>query len=205
LPLLGVLALFNIDLFGSGPLITIDLPARMLETRSAGGSMLTAKTPLWFPIHSTGEWAIRWLVVSLTITPLMILFGFKRLRRYRKLFGLYAFGYSVLHFLFFIADKNLWQVFDEYNYIIGLISFLILALLAATSNNWSIRELRGTWKSLHKWAYAAGVLAVVHLIFLEKDSWIVYAVVLGIGFLIRLYSVRLNGRLGPRSAPNLMK
>ncbi len=190
LPLLNVIALIDIDLSGSDTLLSIDMPARMGKARAASRNILADKSQFWFPIHSTGEWAIRWLTVSLTITPFMILFGFKKIRRYKKLFGLYAFGYSVVHFLFFIADKNLLAVFDEYNFIFGTISFLILLPLAITSNNWSIKVFRKKWTSLHKWAYVAGILAILHVVLLKKGSWEFYAVVLSIGFLLRLNSVR---------------
>lgn len=144
------------------------------------------RSSLWFPIHLTGEWAIRWLTASLTITPLMILFGLRKVRRYRKVFGIYAFVYSLFHLLFFIADRNLIAIFEEFNFILGFVSFIIMIPLALTSNKWSLRKLKKAWTSLHKWAYAAGILAVVHVAFLERGSWAPYAVIILIGLLLRL-------------------
>ncbi len=189
-PLIGVLALFNIDFSGSGPFITIDLPARMQDAVANGKLLTEARSPFWFPIHSTGEWAIRFLVLSLTMTPIMILFGIKKPARYRRLFGLYAFGYSFIHALFFVADRGLLSLFDKTNYILGLISLLILIPLAVTSNRFSIRKLKKKWKKLQRFAYPAGVLAVLHVVLLERGSWELYAVLLTIGFLLRIPIVR---------------
>ncbi|MBU2513919.1 ferric reductase-like transmembrane domain-containing protein [bacterium] len=187
LPLIAVFSMISVDLSGNGALISAELPVRMDE---AGRIMESKKSPLWLPIHNTGEWAIRWLTVSLSMTPLMILFGLKRTRRYRKLFGLYAFVYSLFHLLFFIIDRNLIAVFDEINFILGLVSFAIMIPLALTSNRWSLQKLKKAWQSLHKWAYAAGILAIFHIALLERGSWTVYAVIIALGMLLRFPPIK---------------
>lgn len=187
LPMIGVFNLFSFEFVNGSLQAVIDLPVRLNEISRGAFS---GRSELWLPIHSTGEWAIRWLTLSLTITPFVILFGFKRLTRYRKLFGIYAFAYSLVHLLFFIADKKLIAVFDEFNFLLGMISFLIMLPLAITSNKRSIRIFRKSWKALHKWVYLAGVLAIFHVALIEDGSWAFYAVVVGLGLVLRLQLVR---------------
>ncbi len=187
LPLLGVLALINIDISGNGSFLTFDIPSRMGE---GGRGLSHAKSMFWFPIHSTGEWAIRWLTVSLTITPLAILFRWKKSTRYRKLFGLYAFLYSFLHLIFYIADKGFLEIFSETNLILGLIATAVMIALAMTSNNKAKQILKKKWKSLHRLIYPAAILAILHVALLEKGSWAVYAVIIAIGYVIRTPVVR---------------
>lgn len=142
-------------------------------------------------IHLTGEWAIRWLVVSLSITPLSILFNWKQKTRYRKLFGLYAFVYTVLHVIFFLLGSGFWDIFIEINLVLALGSSLILLVLAVTSNKTSIKLLKKHWKSVHRWVYAAALMAVLHLMLIEKRSWLLYGIILLTGFIIRVPFVQL--------------
>ena len=104
--------------------------------------------------------------------------------------GLYAFLFAVLHLAFFFADRGLMLLFDEFNFIMGLIAVAIMLPLAITSNKWSMRKLKKNWKVLHRATYAAGAFAVLHLIFLERADWEIYAVLLIAGFIIRIPHVK---------------
>ncbi|MEM7195195.1 MAG: protein-methionine-sulfoxide reductase heme-binding subunit MsrQ [Pseudomonadota bacterium] len=125
--------------------------------------------------HETGDWALRILLISLAITPLRRVFRLNRLIAYRRMLGLFAFFYAVLHF-------SIYLVFDHYfdlNTIIediikrpyitvGFAAFLILIPLAATS--WTALQSRmgKRWIRLHQTVYAAAILAVIHFLWLVK-------------------------------------
>lgn len=190
LPLISLIGLLEISFsLGSFPNISFSYPKGIMETELFKEGDLTT---LWFPIHLTGEWAIRWLTFSLICTPLHLLTGIKQFQKVRKITGIFAFGYSLLHILLFIAHKNLIAVFEELNFIIGLISFLIMLPLALTSTKKSHKRLKNIWKKIHRWAYLAGILAVLHIVLLEME-WELYAILIMIGFLVRtpIFKTRL--------------
>ena len=204
LPILSVFAQFRIDLFGTGQLISMELPQQILEMKNNPEFAGREISALGFAIKSTGEWSIRWLVACLSITPLFVLFANNRILRYRKMFGLYAFAYAFLHTLFFIAERGFIQIFDEFNFILGLISLLIMIALALTSNKWSMKTLGRNWKKLQKFVYAASILAVLHLMLIDHGgSWVLYAVIMSVGFVLRLPKIRefFEKRRLPRLVP----
>lgn len=133
--------------------------------------------PLKVLEKALGIWALRFLIVTLTITPLRQVLGVNLLR-YRRAFGLLAFYYAGLHLLtYMILDQGLdwvavWADILKRPYItIGMASFLILVPLAVTSNNASIRRLGGrAWARLHKLVYLAAAGAALHFVLLVK-SW----------------------------------
>ena len=194
MPLVMLFGLINFDFSTTGlPEVTFQYPEGLQESQ-----MFKEKqpSPWWFPIHATGEWAIRWLTISLLCTPLNILFGWRGILKLKKTTGLWAFGYSALHLLLFTADKKFISIFDEVNYIFGLIAFSIMAALAITSNKKSHRLLKKAWKKMHRIVYPAAILAVLHVVLLER-GWELYAVLIGLGFLIRttkFQSVMINLR-----------
>lgn len=127
--------------------------------------------------RALGEWALRFLILGLSITPLRQVFGINLLR-YRRAVGLLAFYYAGLHLLTYVVlDQGLdwaaiWKDILKRPYItIGMLSFLLLVPLAATSNNASIRRLGSeAWNRLHKLVYVAAAGAAVHYVLLVK-SW----------------------------------
>jgi len=137
---------------------------------------------LWFPIHSTGEWGIRWLVFSLPCTPLNIL-------KVKKVNRTLCFCLCIGSYPVFVGDRGVLATFEELNYILGLVSFLIMLILALTSNKDSHQQLKKNWKKLHRFAYAGGVLALFHVLLLGK-GWKLYGILLGIGFLDRIPVVK---------------
>lgn len=148
------------------------------------------RSPFDFIVKSTGESAIRWLVLSLTATPLYILFGWRSMLTIKKAAGLYAFLFAVIHTLFFVADKGWLAIFDEFNFILGLLSVLVMLPLALTSTNGSMKLMGKGWKLLHKGAYAAGVLAALHVLVLGEGSAVLYSAILLIGFAVRVPQLR---------------
>tara|TARA_R110000796_G_scaffold252627_1_gene389028 strand:- start:115045 stop:115659 length:615 start_codon:yes stop_codon:yes gene_type:complete len=145
-------------------------------------------TGLEFMVHFTGEIGIRWMVAVLTATPVYILLGLNNVL-VRQSMGIATAVFSFLHFIFFIWDESFAQTFSEFNYIAGFIATIILIPLFFTSNRKSMRKLKNGWKKIQQYAYVAIVLSIVHIAFLD-DIWIAYALVIGLGFIIRMNPIK---------------
>jgi sulfoxide reductase heme-binding subunit YedZ len=148
----------------------------------------------------TGEPALVLLILSLAITPLNTLFGWKQLIPLRRIFGLYAFMYVSLHFLTFVwLDYGLnlqfiWDGVVEQNFVlVGFAAFILLLPLAITSNKWSQRKLGKKWKTLHKLVYIIILLALIHFWWLVKNVYympFLYSAVVTILLLMRWQPVK---------------
>jgi sulfoxide reductase heme-binding subunit YedZ len=147
----------------------------------------------------TGKTALILLVLSLACAPFSTVFGFKRVLRVRRALGLYAFLYAGLHFLTFVGldygfDVDLLgrAIFDQRYVLVGFASGLILLVLALTSTKGWQKRLGRNWKRLHRLGYLAGVLAVVHFLWLVKDirEPLRYGVVLALLLVLRVPRVR---------------
>jgi sulfoxide reductase heme-binding subunit YedZ len=157
--------------------------------------------PIEFVIRSLGTWALTWLLVTLSVTPLRRLTGWNGLIRMRRMLGLFAFFYACLHFLAYVG---LDQFFDlrailadivKRPYItIGVTCLLLLVPLAVTSTNAMQRRLGGRrWQRLHRLVYAIAVGGVVHYYWLVKKDVtqpVIYAVLLGLLLGMRLWRRR---------------
>lgn len=122
----------------------------------------------------TGDWALRMLVITLTVTPLRRLTGWNELVKLRRMLGLFAFFYAALHLLTWLALIHYVDLvnFDlppfikdvvERPYItVGMTTFLILLALAVTSNRFAVRRLGRRWQKLHRFVYVAAIGAVIH-------------------------------------------
>lgn len=154
--------------------------------------------PVEYLTHETGIWALRLLLLTLAITPLRRLTGWRRPVLLRRMLGLFSFFYACLHLLIWLwLDRELvWSgMFDDIlkrPYItVGFIAFLILLTLAATSNSFCMQRLGRRWKRLHRLAYVAAALGILHYIWLVKADLLqpmIYLVV----FLL-LMGLRLPG------------
>lgn len=152
--------------------------------------------------NRTGRAAVICLLASLACTPLNILFGWRQVLTLRKALGLWAFFYAVLHLLNFLGLDyafNLGQIVQDAilskPYILaGLAALLILLPLALTSTRGAMRRLGRSWKRLHRLAYGAGVLAVLHFLWQAKaaEQWepLLYAAGLALLLFVRLPPVR---------------
>jgi sulfoxide reductase heme-binding subunit YedZ len=161
--------------------------------------------------RTLGLWALRFLILTLTITPLRDLAGVNLLR-YRRALGLLAFFYAMMHLAtYMVLDQGLdlgviWADILKRPYItIGILSFAILVPLAITSNDAMIRRLGGAaWARLHRWVYLAAGAAAVHYLLVVK-SWpmdpLVYATIVGLLLGYRLVKrVRRRARTRPATA-----
>ncbi|RDI60647.1 protein-methionine-sulfoxide reductase heme-binding subunit MsrQ [Microvirga subterranea] len=133
--------------------------------------------PMRYLEQALGLWALRFLIASLTVTPLRQLAGVNLLR-YRRALGLLAFYYAALHLVtYLVLDQGLdfaaiWADIVKRPYItIGMATFVILVPLALTSNNAAIRRLGGqAWARLHRLVYVAAIGAALHFLLVVK-SW----------------------------------
>lgn len=123
-----------------------------------------------FAILTTGLMTLIFLVLTLAVTPLRRMTGWNWLANTRRLLGLYAFFYACLHFLlFFCLDRGfsipgtLSEMLKRQYLIIGSLALFLLVPLAVTSTNAMIKRLGGKrWRTLHRLAYVAAVLGVIH-------------------------------------------
>lgn len=127
--------------------------------------------------HFLGLWALRFLVLTLAITPLRQLTGKTVLLRFRRMLGLYVFFYATLHFAAYLALdlRGYWsEIFAaivKKPYItVGFAAWLLLLPLAATSTLGAMRKLGRRWGVLHRAVYAIAVLAVLHFWWLVKSD-----------------------------------
>ncbi len=121
----------------------------------------TIPNPLEFIQHATGDWTLRFLVITLSITPLRQLLRLPELIRFRRMFGLFAFFYACLHFTTYLwFDKvfdvhEIWKDVYKRSFItVGFLAFTLLIPLAITSTAGWIRRLGGRrWRILHRAIY----------------------------------------------------
>jgi sulfoxide reductase heme-binding subunit YedZ len=126
----------------------------------------------------TGDWALRFLLLTLAITPLRRLFGWNALLRYRRMLGLFTFFYACLHFLsyawldqYFVLADIIRDVAKRPYITVGFACLLMLIPLAATSTNAMIRRLGARrWQALHRLVYFVGVGGIVHFLWLVKSD-----------------------------------
>jgi sulfoxide reductase heme-binding subunit YedZ len=155
--------------------------------------------PIEFITHSTGDWTLIFLLVTLTITPLRKLTGQLWLIRFRRMFGLFAFFYAVLHFTtyiwldkFFDVHEMLADVAKRKFITIGFTGFVLLFPLAITSTSGWIRRLGGKrWQALHRLIYFSAMAGVIHYWWLVKADIhkpLEYAIVLGLLLSYRILS-----------------
>jgi sulfoxide reductase heme-binding subunit YedZ len=143
----------------------------------AWNSDLTAN-PIEYITHFTGDWTIRFLVLTLAITPLRKLLNLPDLIRFRRLIGLFAFFYGSLHFsTYFGVDKffdfkEIWADVAKRPYItMGFTAFVCMIPLAITSTAGWIRRMGGKrWQSLHRLVYVSAFAGVIHYYWLVKSD-----------------------------------
>ena len=144
---------------------------------------LTAN-PIEFITRSTGTWTITFLCMTLAMSPLRWITGFSQWVQLRKTLGLFTFFYGFLHFtIWYWLDHNLnflamiSDVIKRPFIAMGFIAFVIMSLLAITSNQTAMRLLGGKWKMLHRFIYLIAILAVIHYFWHKegkRDFTVVY-------------------------------
>lgn len=148
----------------------------------------------------TGKAAIVLLVLTLAVTPIYTLFGFKPVLTIRRTLGLYTFLYVSIHFFIFVGldygfDLSLLKgaIFEKRYALVGFAAGLIMLPLAITSTKGWMKRLGRRWKQLHRLVYLAGLLAVFHYIWLVKSDIrqpLMFAVVMLLLLIARIPAVR---------------
>jgi methionine sulfoxide reductase heme-binding subunit len=152
-----------------------------------------------------GDWALRFLLLALAVTPARGLTGWGTVMVFRRMIGLFAFFYVTLHLLsYVVVDQTLdwptiWADIVKRQYItVGMITFALLLPLAVTSTNGMVRRLGARrWVRLHRLVYAAGIGGVFHFFMMVKADLrepMIYAAVLSFLLGYRIYVARKRRR-----------
>ncbi len=147
--------------------ISVLLPALWLLIETSAG--LLGSRPVTEAIHQSGLWAIRFLAMSLAITPLIQATRYRKLLTTRRIFGVSVFAYAALHLSLYILDQHfrlafvVSEIFSRVYLTIGFAAFCGLCVLAATSFDRMIAKLGSArWNRLQQAIYIITVLAVIH-------------------------------------------
>ncbi|MGH9524086.1 MAG: sulfite oxidase heme-binding subunit YedZ [Terriglobales bacterium] len=162
--------------------------------------------PIEVITHSTGDWTLTFLLLTLSITPLRRITGWQGWIRFRRMLGLYAFFYGCLHLTTWVwLDKffNLHDMADDLMkrrfIFMGMTGLLLMLPLAVTSTKGWIRRLGKRWQKLHRLIYFSAIAGVIHYAWLVKADEtkpIRYAIILSV-----LLGIRVVLWLRKRSAP----
>lgn len=153
--------------------------------------------PIEFIEHSTGLWALIFLLLSLAMTPVRLITKQVWVIQVRRLLGLWMFCFALLHVVTyvwldfaFLWDEMLVDVFEHPRILVGFAAFVLSIPLTLTSNSFMMKKLKGKWKTLHKSVYAIGLLAILHFLLLVKRDLtepIYYAAALAVLLGVRIY------------------
>jgi methionine sulfoxide reductase heme-binding subunit len=174
-------------------------------------SQALGANPIEVITHATGDWTLRFLLITLSVTPVRKLTGQLWLIRYRRMFGLFAFFYATLHFLtyiwldkFFDLHEMLHDVAKRKFITVGFTGFVLLIPLALTSTQGWIRRLGGKrWQVLHRLIYFSAIAGVIHYLWLVKADIhkpLEYAAILAV-----LLGYRIAVWASPKLAANKAK
>ena len=157
--------------------------------------------PAEYITRSVGDWTLRFLLLTLAVTPMRKLLGWPWLARLRRMLGLYTFFYAVIHFCCYIAFDHVFEmaeivkdVLDRPFITLGFIALLLLVPLAVTSTNRMVKRLGAhRWIALHRLVYVIALLGVTHFWMMVKRDITepaIYAVILALLLGYRLWDAR---------------
>ena len=162
---------------------------------------------------TTGIWALRFLVVTIAITPLRRITGWNRLIQYRRMLGLFAFFYAVLHLsiyvvldYFFAWDLIFADIAKRPFITMGMLAFVCMIPLALTSTKGWIRRLGRRWQLLHRLVYVSAIAAGIHYLWKVKviiGSPVYYAAIIAVLLLFRIaWTLRARSSRTPQRVPS---
>lgn len=148
----------------------------------------------------TGLWTLRFLAVTLALSPVRRTLGWNVLSKYRRMLGLFTFFYACVHLSmwagvdWFFAWGDMWHEIVKHKYIlIGMLTWIILLPLAITSTRAWVRRLGKRWARLHRLVYVAAVTGTIHYLWaVKKDTFfpLVYLAIFAVLLGYRLLSAR---------------
>jgi sulfoxide reductase heme-binding subunit YedZ len=146
--------------------------------------------------HISGGWSLRFLLLTLCITPIKQISGSNEWLRYRRMLGLFAFFYAschlIIYFAFLLAFQwsELWADIAERPYIyVGVSAWLLMLPLAVTSTQGWQKRLRRNWRRLHRLIYIVVVFGLIHLIWQVRSDWgeaLLYAGLIALLLILRI-------------------
>ena len=160
--------------------------------------------PVTEAIHFVGDWAVRFLLLSLAVTPARRLFGYGKLIQARRTLGVAAACYAAFHLMLYVTDQKFKlgvvasEIVLRFYLAIGFIALLGLLTLAGTSTDAAVRRLGPRWNTLHRAAYVIAALAILHFMLQKKLE--IYEPTLMAGLTLWLFGYRLVHRLAGRMA-----
>ena len=179
------------------------VPAALVVTDAFGLTGSLGANPVEAILDRFGNWALRFIMITLAITPLRRLSGWNWLSRYRRMIGLFAFFYAFMHFVtWFVLDRDLrlTEVIEDLTkrpfIMIGFLAVVLLTAMAVTSFTAIRRRMGRRWQSLHNAIYVVGMLGVWHYWWqVKKDITepLIYAAILAV-----LLGARIIWRLARR-------
>jgi methionine sulfoxide reductase heme-binding subunit len=125
-------------------------------------------------LHLIGDWAVRFLVLTMALTPLQRVFNYTKFSLVRRMLGVTSFAYAITHFILYIVNIKfdaallLSEITHRFYLAIGFVALLGLCALAATSFDSAVRKMGAKWKTLHRLVYAITILALFHYFLQSK-------------------------------------
>ena len=166
------------------------LPFGLVVGDAFGLTSSLGANPIEEILDRFGNWGLRFIMITLAVTPLRRITGWNWLQRFRRMLGLFTFFYVLMHFLaWFILDQGMLMsaIIEDLAkrpfITIGFAAFLLLAALALTSTNAARRRMGRRWQALHNLVYVIGILGVWHYwwqVKLDTTEPLIYAVILAV-------------------------
>ena len=152
----------------------------------------------------TGLWTLRFMLLSLSVTPIRNLTGWTKIFPFRRTFGLFSFFYGSLHFITYLAFLLQFRWSEIYSDIlqrpyitVGFCAYMILVVLGLTSSKTSIRRLGRRWRQVHSLVYVANILGLLHLVWILRSDLseaAFYGIILTPLLLYRVYIIGVKIR-----------
>jgi sulfoxide reductase heme-binding subunit YedZ len=178
------------------PLCLTPVTLLLLSAFQVGDFELGAN-PIEDLLHALGKWGLKFLMLTLAVTPLRKWTGLNWLIQYRRLLGLFAFFYILLHFLvYLVLDQSLEisavieDIIERPYITLGMTGLILLIPLALTSTRGMMRRLGKRWKKLHRLVYVIGILGVWHFFWqvkLDTLEPLIYAIFLTLMLISRMH------------------
>ena len=183
------------------------IPALLLVWRGFTGDL--SANPIEFIEHKTGDWALRFLLITLAVTPLRKIFEQPLLTRFRRMLGLFAFFYVCVHLLTYLTFDQMFSPSGIYADVVkrpyitvGTAGFLMLVPLAVTSTAAMVRRMGPKhWQLLHRLVYFSTLAGVIHYYWLVKSDVREPLMYFGILLVLMLFRVRMWAQKGTKNKP----
>jgi sulfoxide reductase heme-binding subunit YedZ len=171
--------------------------------------------PAEYLSRSTGDWTLRFLCLTLAVTPLRVIARLPTLQRFRRMLGLFTFFYAFLHFVawawfdqgFDLADMSK-DIAKRPFILVGFAAFVLLVPLAATSFNRAVKAMGvKRWQALHRLVYAIAGLGILHFFWMRAGKNNFAEVFVYAGILAILLGWRVSRRLAvsPKANPSVSR